>query len=936
MKVIIKSLIVVYFILQFSPYVLCENIVIIESQSFDVAHDMDEHWKSILSEKGISAEIYPKTTLNLLSNLNNVELLIISNGLIEISSDQLQVIEQFIQQGGHVYLQSEYLIQSQGNQAFSQLVENLGGNFNWEGEMAGNLTPVEITNDFSEVGDFLPYFWYGAFGSGDDSIIPFLEKNNRAYGFYFCSVNPQYGKLITISDQDWIRFDMKPELMHQVIDFCLEENSFQLPQVQIHASENNPCEGEWITYSFEMDSSSAAILECQWYINDIAAPNAMEPTFTKNLIEGEEISCKIFLQKGCSVVEINTAKITLTPYQNNIMADIEIAVDSSNVFCEGTPITFIASPKFKKLPSNFYFQWFVNQSLVEGENESTCQISNLNENDMVSCILVYDTPCETNISISSNDLIIDFWEMVAVPSISIQALNEIQCEGESISFLANGSNLGDVTNFIWNVDGEEVAQGDLNFTLSNPSNGQVITCQVLVNSLCQGEQIILSPAIILDLDIITIPNCTLQTNSTNVCIGESAQVQIMGMDDTTGLQYQWQVNGNNVGTNNPFLEIDNIENSKFVQCIVTINAECPSPIKIITEQIQINIIDPIDIDIELFTNKNTICQGELVNLEIKGEHLPDSILYHWFIDNQVVQACTIPYFNCDSITDQQKIRCEIIIPEQECMAAYTLYSDTIQFTVSQVSLDIVELQPEICGGDGKIEVDAYDGVDSYSYEWNDGCSENSRSDLSAGDYFLTISDALGCTVEEMISIGETKDSIHVTIQLQNYDPRNNYGILNVETNATSPVFSWSTSQGLSCADCPQPLVEGGYASSYEVTVTDYRGCSTSDYFEMPSNNNILTKDVYIPNVFTPNDDGSNDYFTAYGYNDNSSINTLKIFNAKGFLIFERDDIMLSDEENGWDGKDMNNNIVATGVYLYVIAVQMEDQLVTYRGDVTKL
>ena len=936
MKMIIKAIIVVYFILQFNASAVCESVVIIESQSFDDAHNMDDQWKYIFFEKGITVEIYPQTTLDLLSNLNDVELLIISNGLIEITPDRLIVIQQFIQQGGQVYLQSEYEKQAYGNQAFRQLIENLGGSFQWEGEVSGNLTPVEIANGFSTEGDFLPYFWYGAFGSGDNNVIPFLEKNNRAYGFYYCSPNIQDGKLMTISDQDWIRFNMKPELLHQIIDFFLQQNSFQLPQVEVHPSTENPCEGELVTYGFEMDSSEAMIVECQWYINDVAIPAAMDSTFPTNLVVGEKISCKISLQKDCALFEINSPKVALLPNQDKLMADVEILIDSSNVLCEDSPITFIAFPEFNGQPTNYHFQWFVNQNLVDGINESTFTSSELNENDEVSCNLVYDTPCNSSVSISSNELVIDLWEMNFLPTISIQALNEITCEGESISFAANDFDLGDFSNFVWQVDGEEVYQGTSTFTLSSPSNGQVITCEALVNTPCMTNQFISSPSIVMDLTPVVIPEFNIEASNTNVCKGESIQFQITSLEPQTEFQYQWQVDGNNVGTNSSILELENIENSQAVQCIVTVNEECPSPIEVITEQIQVEVIEFVEVQIEIFSNKNKICKGELLNVELVGENIPDGITYLWFSDNQLLSACATPYFNSDSIIDQQKIRCEIIMPEQSCTATHTIVSNTIQITVSQTSLDIIELQPEVCGKDGKVEVEGYDGIDEYTYQWNDGFSEASRSNLSAGDYSLTISDALGCEIEEKITIDKSGDSIYATIQIRDYDASINYGILSVETNAVSPSFSWNTPKGLSCVDCPQPLVEGGHVLAYEVTVTDNRGCTTSDYFEMPFDNKTPTKNIYIPNAFTPNDDGFNDYFTAYGYNDDSTIKNMKIFDDKGRLIFEQDDLELSDEENGWDGRDLNNNVVANGVYLYFVTIQIEDALKTFKGDITKL
>ncbi len=69
----------------------------------------------------------------------------------------------------------------------------------------------------------------------------------------------------------------------------------------------------------------------------------------------------------------------------------------------------------------------------------------------------------------------------------------------------------------------------------------------------------------------------------------------------------------------------------------------------------------------------------------------------------------------------------------------------------------------------------------------------------------------------------------------------------------------------------------------------------------------------IPNVFTPNGDGQNDYFQVYA----KSIKAFKgtIFNRWGKVIYEWDD--WTKPEKGWDGK-IGDDLAAPGVYYYVI------------------
>jgi len=97
-----------------------------------------------------------------------------------------------------------------------------------------------------------------------------------------------------------------------------------------------------------------------------------------------------------------------------------------------------------------------------------------------------------------------------------------------------------------------------------------------------------------------------------------------------------------------------------------------------------------------------------------------------------------------------------------------------------------------------------------------------------------------------------------------------------------------------------PTLNGctGVAGSYKVTV-------------MP-----LEKDVFIPNVFTPNGDGKNEILYVYS----NYINKLemRIFNQWGELVFKTDS-----KAKGWDGK-RNGSAQPVGVYVYALEAVLTD------------
>ena len=107
---------------------------------------------------------------------------------------------------------------------------------------------------------------------------------------------------------------------------------------------------------------------------------------------------------------------------------------------------------------------------------------------------------------------------------------------------------------------------------------------------------------------------------------------------------------------------------------------------------------------------------------------------------------------------------------------------------------------------------------------------------------------------------------------------------------------------------------------YSVTVTDENLCAEDAVFHVA----VMSSDC-IPNVFSPNDDGSNDVWNledAFFYADSK----VKVFNRYGKLVFKSEDNTL------WDGKNRSGNDVEDGAYFYVI--DLGNDLKKIKGTVT--
>ena len=114
---------------------------------------------------------------------------------------------------------------------------------------------------------------------------------------------------------------------------------------------------------------------------------------------------------------------------------------------------------------------------------------------------------------------------------------------------------------------------------------------------------------------------------------------------------------------------------------------------------------------------------------------------------------------------------------------------------------------------------------------------------------------------------------------------------------------------------------------YILSITDGDGCSYKKFFELEASGNEL-KDcvpIYIPNIFSPNNDGINDIFSIY-LNPESGVEnviSLQVFNRWGALMYEQTNFIPDNGATGWKG-DYQGSPLNPDVYVYVLNIAFED------------
>jgi len=97
---------------------------------------------------------------------------------------------------------------------------------------------------------------------------------------------------------------------------------------------------------------------------------------------------------------------------------------------------------------------------------------------------------------------------------------------------------------------------------------------------------------------------------------------------------------------------------------------------------------------------------------------------------------------------------------------------------------------------------------------------------------------------------------------------------------------------------------------------------------------VRKRDVFIPNVFSPNGDGLNDMWNLYTDSDVKEIAVMEVYSRWGELLFRKEHVQPNNPADGWDGR-FRGSTLNPGVYVYHLEVLYGDDLRdNFAGDIT--
>jgi len=325
---------------------------------------------------------------------------------------------------------------------------------------------------------------------------------------------------------------------------------------------------------------------------------------------------------------------------------------------------------------------------------------------------------------------------------------------------------------------------------------------------------------------------------------------------------------------------------------------------------------------EFTSDVDSVCQGENVPIQFNDASTGDRVAWFWdFGDGATSTAQNPTHIYTSAGTKQVMLVITDAIPCSDTIY-HPIYVDSTPF------LRLITDRFAICQGEmANFRLDYLEPASKVTWNFGDGATwdqfdATAHSYSAPGKYWVTV------TVDYPVCASTTAtDSVVVSaFPVVNLGPDSvicldGPGVVLTDiNNANNPAmrFLWSTGE-------TTPSITAVHPGLHSVRVSAGDCATTEDV--------MISKDCYtdVPNAFTPNGDGSNDYFYPRQLLSRGVVEfSMTVFNRWGQKVFETTSI----NGRGWDGR-FNDKDQPMGVYIYQMrAVMKNGKVEEYSGNVT--
>jgi hypothetical protein len=621
-------------------------------------------------------------------------------------------------------------------------------------------------------------------------------------------------------------------------------NTIATPFITVSANSTTICQGTTVSFTASA-ANGGATPTYQWKVNGINVGTNTSVYSSSSLQNGDVVTCVLTSSLACTTTATATSNSISMSVSSSVAASVSIASNNGTTICQGTAITFTATPTNGGTIPNY--QWQVN-GLNVGFNQATYSTASLTNGDVVSCLMTSTASCPNPLTSASNSISMSV-NSGAVPSVIVSsAQGTAICAGTSVLFTATPSNGGSSPSYQWKINGINVGTNAATFNTTSLVQGDVVTCVLTSNALCVSGQSATSNALSFTVTGNVTPLVSITSSATTICPGATVTFTATPTNGGTS-SYQWKVNGVNTGLNSPNFSTTSLQNGDVVSCVLTSSLTCVTSSTATSNTISITVLPSVLTAINISSGSgSTICQGATVTFTATPTNGGTTPVYQWQINGNPTGTSSSS-FSTTTLQNGDVVTC-LMTSNAACPNPSTSTSNAIAMTVNAVippSITITSNQgTSICSGTTVVfTAAASNGGSSPSYQWKvNGIDVGSNqafytaSNLLQGDIVTcvltsnatctngqtTTSNALVFTVTSIATPGITINSSATTIcqgSLVNFTALSSFG-------GTNPSYQWlinSNSVGGTGSTFSSASLQNGDVVS--CVLTSSYGCVTS-------------------------------------------------------------------------------------------------------------
>ncbi|MEM9823564.1 MAG: gliding motility-associated C-terminal domain-containing protein, partial [Bacteroidota bacterium] len=392
----------------------------------------------------------------------------------------------------------------------------------------------------------------------------------------------------------------------------------------------------------------------------------------------------------------------------------------------------------------------------------------------------------------------------------------------------------------------------------------------------------------------------------SICEGDEVQLQT-----TMGNQPEWLViNGLDcVHCPDP---LASPEESTNYLVRVTTDEGCE-----IFDSVFVEVFHPEDVDAG---DPSTVCVGESIVLNGSGQGTVTWSPAQTLDDPNILQPTAQP---------QGPTTYRISVDNGAC-----ILTDSVVINLRE-GTEIFTEEVSICAGDS-VELVVDGEADQYFWEPLPGLSATDIANPVASPtettQYQVIASIDNCAPDTAIATVEVIEGPNITMpNYVNYFPGQQIRLSAEIRDSSIYSYDWGPIEGLDCTDCPNPSVSPDSTSVYIVTVTDeMTGCTSQSPAVLVAHQTCPLNILEVPNVFSPNGDGTNDRLELFPTPSIQEIISYRIFDRWGALIYQTTNI-----SDSWDGT-FQGSPLPSGVYVFMIEMhcEIDGSVIVKSGDVT--